>query len=145
MDYIPVIISKKDIIEYAIQNLEDSPEIDLIAQLISFEKDDYQYNIILNKLVRTENVDYDLQIRKWRVVLVDRLIEDLPQDPFEGLIELTEFWASLGFPRDCPHIIQGRNNSYTPIEYYTEDFLKISIKNHIQWIKNEVKDIIFCE
>jgi hypothetical protein len=143
---VPILLNEQDISCYALEILESLDEgYELIAQLISTGNDDYEFNEILDELIKSENVDFDLQVRKWRVLLLNRQIKRLPKDCFEGLISLTELWVSLGLPDDCPNIIQGRNNSYSPKEYYTQSMFELVLKNNMKWLKMEISIIISLE
>lgn len=144
--FIPVLLKKQSLRDYALEILETmNANYELVAQIASVSDGDYEFDENLNKLVRRENVDFNLQVRKWRALLLNHQIKELPQDCFEALISLTEFWVSLGLPDDCPHIIQGRNNSYSPQEYYTNNTYKLVLEKNVKWLKHEISTIIFLE
>ena len=56
----------------------------------------------------------------------------------EGLIELTELWDKLGFPSDMPHIVQGRNNTISPSEYYSQENYDKLYDINCDWFKTEL-------
>lgn len=135
-------IDEKDISEYCYSLLESEKENpDEVTQLIGEKDDRYEFERILDKLVKNENSDEELQFRKWRVYLVKQMIYNLGEDYIENLLNITEFWIDLGQPEDSPHIFQSVNNKITPKEYYTEDTYKIIIKRHMEWIEKEIEMI----
>jgi|GEM_PF-200187 len=139
-------LSKKDICDYGYWILENTDDnISLISQLIGEVSDDYEFNNILFKLSKTELVDVDIQIRKWIVYMLSNKLSSLSKDYFEGILEITEFWVSLGQPNNCPHIFQGVGNTITPEEYYTKEIYDMVILNHKNWLNKEIKDIILLE
>lgn len=142
---IPPLLTIKDICQYAEKCLElmDS-DYDLVAQL-ALEKNEYDFCDCLDKLVKSEAIDYQLQIRKWRVLLVFDQLQNLSKDYTEGLLELSELWVSLGLPADCPHIIQGRNNIYTPQDYYTTEMYNRIVGINKEWLEKETAFIIASE
>lgn len=140
-DFLPKLISADVIIRYAedlIETMESKYE--LIVQLIS-SNDEWEFNEILDKLARGENVEEWIQYRKLRVFYIINTLDTLPDDYLNGLLELTEIWVSLGLPDDSPHVIQGRGNTYTPLEYYTQDVFISLLEKNKQWIKQEIENI----
>lgn len=139
------ILSKKEIIDYSLEKIKEMESgYELIVELIS-SNDDIEFNEKLNKLVKKENIDYDLQIRKWIVFLVKDKLNSISKDYFEALMELTELWVSLGIPSNCPHVIQGRNNTISPEEYYTKENYKMLLEKNIKWVNNEIININMLE
>ncbi|HAN20473.1 MAG TPA: hypothetical protein DCP51_02160 [Clostridiales bacterium] len=140
-DFLPKLISSNAISQYTeclVETMESDYE--LIVQLISPE-DEMEFCEILEKLARDENVEQSIQQRKLRVYVVLEALETLPNDYFNGLLELTDTWVSLGLPDDCPHVVQGRNNTYTPQEYYTQDVFNSLLEKNKQWVRDEIEYI----
>jgi hypothetical protein len=144
--FLPPQLSINDICQYA-ENLIENMNFgyELIVGLIIAKEDKDDFIRILETLSKTECVDYSVQERKWRVYLVKNILDTLPVDYLNGLLELTELWVSLGLPEDCPNIIQSRNNSYTPQEYYTQSMYETNIIQNRQWIYDEIKSINLLE
>lgn len=135
-------IDEKDISEYCYSLLENEKEnLDEVAQLIGEKDDRYEFEKILDKLVKKENSNKELQFRKWRVYLVKQMICNLDEDYIENLLNITEFWLDLGQPEDAPHIFQSVNNKITPKEYYTKNAYERIIKRHKEWIEKEIERI----
>lgn len=139
--FLPKLISS-DIISQHSESLVGKMEsgYELIVQLIGPENE-LEVGQVLEKLSRQENADQSIQQRKLRVYVVLEALKTLPNDYFNGLLELTEIWVSLGLPDDCPHIVQGRNNAYTPQEYYTQDIFNDLLAKSKQWAKEEIEYI----
>lgn len=132
----------QDICDYALGLLERMTSgYILVAQLITEQKSAYDFEDTLKTLARLETVSADLQLRKWRVYLVDERLKTLSTDYFEGLIELTELWLGLGDIKDCPHIIRGINNNYSPNEYYTKNMYEYLVEKNKDWLAREIRSI----
>lgn len=139
---IPPQINESDICDYCYLLLEDDKlDYQPIIELISEKNDKYTFREILHNLSEKEGVDYELQVRKWRVYIVKNTLRNLPEDTFEGLLELMELWITLGIPKDCPFEIQGRDNKLSPEEYYTNEQFKIAKEQNIAWINKEIDTI----
>lgn len=55
---------------------------------------------------------------------------------------LTELWLELGDTADSPHIIQGKDNPISPVEYYTDANYDYLYKKNKCWLKNEIHFLI---
>lgn len=55
---------------------------------------------------------------------------------------LTELWLELGYTSDSPHIIQGKNNSISPVEYYTDANYNYLYEKNKCWLKDEINFLI---
>jgi Uncharacterized protein conserved in bacteria (DUF2247) len=80
-------------------------------------------------------------IRTWRAVLLAKLLDELPGSPVDGLSELTSFWNTLNFPDDMPHVVQGRDNDISPVDYYTEKNYQQTIGKHRDWLRSEIAEL----
>jgi hypothetical protein len=139
--FLPRLISSDNILQYAECLLESMDSgYELIAQLID-SNDEMEFHNVLEKLALAERVIPSIQQRKLRVYVVHETLKTLPEDYCNGLFELTDLWISLGLPDDCPHTIQGRNNSYTPQEYYTQDTFDLLLAKNKKWVKEEINAI----
>ncbi len=92
---------------------------------------------LLQRLSQLDGGDPQIELRKWRLVLLEEVLASMPKDALYGLIALTEFWQDFGFPSDSPHVVQGRGNNITPPEYYQEENLQRLVNCHRTWIENE--------
>lgn len=143
-DFIWPLFTKEDIVTYVIKQLEWADNY-LVANLVSEENDNYEFEMILERMAKNEDVNIEIQLRKLRVLIVFRHLKTLPNDYTDGLIELTEIWVSLGMPDDCPHIIQGRNNSLSSDIYYTKEMYDALKKKNFDWLNEEISYIISTE
>lgn len=133
-------ILEEEIIEYAIEKLEegdDRSEICELAGSYSNEKEDI-YNLLC-ELVQQENSGDEFERRKLRAVIVGKAIKKKNNNYINGLMDLTDIWSSLEYPSDSPHVIQGRNNNIVPNEYYTDDNYIALYQKHIEWLNKEIK------
>ena len=92
----------------------------------------------LEGLAEREGADYDLERRKWRLLLLEERIEALSADPFYGLLGLDEFWGMLGHPEEAPHVVQARSG-IPPEEYYTKENYEAEITRHARWMEKEAR------
>ena len=108
-----------------------------------YETETEEINKILKKLSLKEKTTFNLEFRKWRIIYVINTIKNIDKNDYiSGLIELGDLWEKLGYPQDTPHIIQGRFNTFTPEEYYTEENYKFLLIKHK--IVRIVIAVLFC-
>ena len=55
---------------------------------------------------------------------------------------LTELWLELGDTADSSHIIQGKDNRISPVEYYTDANYDYLYKKNKCWLKDEIHFLI---
>jgi hypothetical protein len=143
----PPLLSAKDLEDFALEKLQsscDGSEQEAIAELLSLnlrEARREEIISVLTRLAKGESRDDSIDVRKWRLALLEEVLEKLPKDPIYALTELTEFWGQFGFPSDSPHIAQGVGNSIDPTEYFRQENLDRTLLRHEGWIKNEVESI----
>jgi hypothetical protein len=139
----PPLLSADELAAYASERLassSDPREDDLIVRLLSLDLKSESREAVTNHLARLSSLrecDPSLEVRKWRLVLLEDLLEQLPSDPLYGLIALTEFWQSFGFPPDSPHEVQGREGTLSPADYYSEENYRRLFFRHRAWIEEE--------
>lgn len=136
-------LSFDEIVEYGAQRLtvsSDPMEQDLIMNLLitgTHTPTREEISTLLAHLSDLNGANPQFELRKWRFVMLQELLNNLPKDPTYALIELSEFWQSFGFPSDSPHEIQGRQNSITTSAYYNEAKFHEMILRHEQWMIHE--------
>lgn len=138
----PPLISAHDIAAYADKRLSrcSGRELDLTVVLVASglqRETREEIKDLLTPLSKLDGGDPQVELRKWRLVLLEETLVSMPKDALHGLMALTEFWQSLGFPSDSPHVIQGRGNTITASEYYQEENLNQIITRHRSWIEDE--------
>jgi hypothetical protein len=136
-------ISKDDVVNYSCAIISADSQFNEEIVLLTWNSiSDYEMKNILTKLMQKEHLDIQLEFRKWRALIVNQTILSFVKnkiDYLNGLIELTELWASFGYPDDSPHVIQGRNNDLTPQEYYSKKMFDSSLQEHQRWVEKEIK------
>jgi len=138
----PPLISTDDIAAYADERLASSDPVEqvLIVALVSSDLRSESRETIKELLTPLSGLgggDPDIELRKWRLVLLEEVLVNMPKDALHGLMALTEFWQSFGFPSDSPHDVQGRGNTTSPSEYYQQDNLHRLVARHRAWIEDE--------
>lgn len=132
-------ISTNDIIDYAMEKLEEGNgenEVCEIAGAYAENKD--EICDLLYELIETDTSD-DTENRKIRVAVVNRVLKNKNENFLNGLMDLTELWIGLGYPVDAPHIIQGRDNTISPTEYYTQENYDILFEKNRKWLIRELE------
>ncbi|MGV3607704.1 MAG: DUF2247 family protein [Planctomycetaceae bacterium] len=92
---------------------------------------------LLMDLATLNGGDPKLELRKWRLVLLEDLLTNFPADAVNGLVALTEFWECFGYPVESPHEVQGRGNEISPSENYQDRNLKRLLARHWAWLQEE--------
>ncbi len=131
------IISAEEVIGYASDQLPDPPHDQLkwVTQLAIAEKDERE--LISQALHELAKGNLAVGVRKWRLLLLKELLPRIGDDLLYSLIELADFWSTFDYPDDSPHVVQGRGNSISPQEYYTEANLQAILDRHWEWVRNE--------
>ena len=138
----PPLISRDEVAVYADEQFSSCSHaaMELIVALVSHGlqcKTREEIKDLLEPLSKLDGGDPQIELRKWRVVLLEDVLANMPTDALHGLIALTEFWQDFGFPSDSPHEVQGKGNTITPGEYYQGENLRRLVDRHRQWIEQE--------
>ena len=139
LDEVPTILSYDECIDWIYERLENpGPETETMIQLIIEKDDPEQFMTILSAMAENELSDWSVQKRKWRVWLLHNMIENLPQDPTDGIATILEFWLSLGDPVDRPIQVSLQDrNWFQHFIFSKENYEKVK-KDHIEWISKEL-------
>ena len=143
----PTLLSRDEISAFTADKLQSSSnpaEQGLILRMLASDLATESRETVekwLSELSEENGSDPLIELRKWRLVLLEQLLDNIPGDALYGLIALTEFWQNFGFPPDSPHEVQGRGNAISPSEYYQTDHLKHALSLHRAWIMREKSDI----
>lgn len=92
----------------------------------------------LSKLATDEGYDRTLELRKWRLVLTMAVLNKLPDDPVQSLVELMGFWSDWEFPADAPRTNHGDSPELAPPGYYTQASREWVLAQHAEWIRAEL-------
>lgn len=131
----------EDILNYAILKIEELNCDDVIELACQSKKNVYEIDNIIKRLSKNESSNIHFEYRKWRAVYILTHLKFNKKNFIDGLVELGDIWAKFDFPKDSPHVFQGRYNSITPEEYYTEENYKNLYRKHLNWIICEIKSI----
>lgn len=142
----PSLLSAGELADYALARLEantDQEELDAASSLLSLNLREEREIVcaLLDRLSALDKSDPAPELRKWRLVLLKHRLEDLPKDPVDGPVALSEFWNDFRFPPDSPHEAQGAGNSLSPSEFYTQENLDRLLIRHKAWIRDERESI----
>ena len=139
----PPLLGADEIVNYAYERLSLSPvaeEDKIMIELLALNLQREPRETVKELLTRLSNLsqgDMLFELRKWRLILLEELLDHLPEDSTYALLALTEFWQNFGFPTDSPHEVQGRDNSISPSEYYQKENLQRLLNRHRTWIQEE--------
>lgn len=101
------------------------------------------YNGLCNRQISTSDIiEYainDIENRKIRIAVVNKVVKNKNDNFIHGLKELTELWTGLEYPADAPHTIQGRDNDILPTEYYTQENYNILFEKNKEWLTRELE------
>lgn len=133
-------ILAEDVIKFAIEKLEDGDDdIDVCELAGTYANERNEVCELLWKLAEQENTEDEIEDRKIRAIIVYNVLKTKNNNFIDGLIDLTDLWASLDFPSDCPHIVQGKDNNISPNEYYTENNYNFMYEKNVEWLRKEIK------
>lgn len=129
------LVSTEEIIdfasEYARNNVSEESVIDILVA------DSSEIEVIRSSLQKlATGCDEELEKRKWRLVLVKRLLKEDLRDPVYGLIKISEFWSRMGYFRGDLHVEQA-HSGIPPNLYYTSENLRRIIQVHREWVEME--------
>lgn len=131
-------ISTFEIIDYAMMRIEQGDDRSEINELAGAYADDYEYILNLVRDLQESDLDEKIEARKIRLAIVYNVLKKKNTKYVEGLVELTELWDKFGFPSDMPHIVQGRNNTISPSEYYSQENYDRLYDANCDWFKTEL-------
>lgn len=133
------LVALREVSAYATARLTESeeqpPEAAWLAGALAAEEREVVH--WLHALASPDPDTQELELRKWRLFLLERLLSDPDPDPVCGLIQLTEFWERFDYPQDSPHSVQGRDTAASPPCYYTQQTYSEALSTHRQWARRE--------
>ena len=100
---------------------------------------------LLHSLASDDGSTLSIQLQKWRAYLLKCTLDNISSDYLQGLLELMEFWVTVGIPKDCPHMFPGRNNTLLAQEYFTQSMYDILVEKNKRWLKTEIAYILSIE
>lgn len=143
---IPAVLTYDDVVEYLHSLLIDvNEQTDIIVALLCEKNNPTKFDDILKKLASEEKTDLAIQKRKWRVYLLKSLMDDIGKDSLQGLLELMEFWVSMGHPNDCPQTFPNNDSIETVQDYFTQASYEINMSKNREWLNKEILKIVNLE
>lgn len=140
---IPVSLTYDDVFEYIDDSYsENNGQTDNMIALICEENEREEFDKLLKGFSNRESSDVDLQKRKWRCCLLRSLIDNIDEDFFQGLLELMEFWVSMGITDDCPQAFPKPNDKTSIDNYFSRESYVYNLNKNKIWLKREIADII---
>ncbi|WP_214824144.1 DUF2247 family protein [Exiguobacterium algae] len=133
----------EEIIQYAIGEVNKQQECSELVNEIAFSyssEGDLIYRLVA-KLSNSENIDREVELKKWIVIILSEKLKNTPQSPLYGMLYFTEFWEKFDYPEYSPHLVQGMGNEIKPEEYYSKGYYEKCALEHKQWILHELKKI----
>lgn len=143
---IPPSITRSDVVEYldCLLTAENEQTDDAIS--LFCEKDDTPiFDRVLKDLASRDTADSMVQKRKWRACLLKNLMEHISKDYLQGLLDLMEFWVSMGRPSDCPQTFPSQESKESTQEYFTQASYEFNVNNNQKWLRAEVESIVKLE
>ncbi len=132
-------VSFANVIAIALDALARDPDDGLVLALACLRETETEDVVgALEGLAEREGADYGLERRKWRLLLLEERMEDLPADPLHGLLALGEFWGMFDHPEDGPHTVQHRSDA-PPEKYYTRENYEAEVARLQAWMEREVE------
>ena len=113
-----------------------------IISVICEKEDDTKFDRLIKKLAHEDFSNIDIQKRKWRACLLKILLNDISEDCLQGLLQLMEFWESMGDVADCP---QNFPNEKTVKDYFTQESYEHNLNKNREWLQQEISNIIELE
>lgn len=142
---IPPLITHMDVVDYLDSLLTDIDEQTGNIIALICEEDRVKFDRLLKKFASKDNSNIAIQKRKWRVYLLKDLIDNINEDGLQGMLELMEFWASMGMPDDCPQAFPNSDEKKSIQEFFTQTSYELNLNKNQEWLNKEIQSIIKSE
>lgn len=145
-DEIPSVLTHNDVVEYLDSLLTDiNEQTDDIITLICEKDNSTEFDSVLKEFATKDASDIAIQKRKWRACLLRILIDNISKDCLQGLLELIEFWVSMGKPDDCPQTFPSSDNKESVQDYFTQASYEFNVNKNREWLNEEILSIVKLE
>ena len=143
---IPVVLAYDDLFNYLYERLDCvSDETDRIVASICEKDSPTHVRSLLQDYCRKENSDISLQLRKWRVYLLKMVLENNIADPLQGLLEMIQFWRTIGEVANADPFVFPDNNSVSNGIYFSQSNYESLKRNCKIWMNQEINYIVLSE
>lgn len=128
--------------EFANTQLElvamDDPLLDVISSLaVDSDLPASELCTQVQKVCESQKADMQRAKRTWRAAALEEVLANLDSDPLYGLIKLSEFWSSWGWPADAPSSMLPSAKVLPEHEYHSASNYDHVVREHEQWLKEE--------
>ena len=94
---------------------------------------------------RKDAADIVIQKSKWRACLLKNVIDNISADCLQGLLELMEFWTSMGMLDVCPQTFPNRDSKESIQNYFTQASYEYNLSINREWLSEEIQSIVSLE
>lgn len=124
----------------ALDALARDPDDNLVLALACLQENETADVVrALERLAEREGADFELERRKWRLLLLEERMETLPADPLRGLLDLGEFWSILDHPGNGPSTARITRSGVPAEEHYARDNYEAELARHKRWMEREAR------
>lgn len=140
---IPVILTYDETIDYLDGLLTNATtQTDSIISLLCEKDNSESFERALGELALEDKSNTVLQNRKWRAYLLNKALDTVSEDCLQGMLALTEYWMTIGEPKECPMAFPINNNSRSINDFFSESSYEIHLKKNQDWLDKEIVEII---
>jgi len=143
----PTLINLNEVYEHcynAFNKKLNNDESNLIFNLLAFENKPAERALIrslLQPLAELHSNETSFELRKWRVIMLGEVLEQLSNDPLYDWLSISEFWMYFGHPKDSPIEYQNFGKNIKPKITYTKNNMGQLVEAHKAWIQDEISNI----
>lgn len=137
-------LTAKEILDYALSKIETGDE-EVLKLASCNPNEEEEISNLVSTLAFKDKADFFIALEKWKVLYVIKNLPSKEIDFLDGLLKLGEIWIDLDFPKDCPYIFQGKENTISPKDYYTYENYIYFYEKHIEWINKKLAYLISQE
>ena len=131
-DEIPALLTHQELKEHLYDELKNSNDDNYIIQLICEDNSENVVSLIKRRS-EAENSKLFLQKQKWLVYMACDLVDHLPSDYLQGILQLLEFWYPIRNVIDCPFAFP--NDAIEVPDYFSEKNYNDLVAKTKNWIK----------
>lgn len=137
-DKIPIQLTYTDLFDYLDRRLSDDDEwVNESISLICEKGNESAVRKLIQKFADNDCCDIEIQERKWRAFILRNVLDGLNTDCLQGLLQLMDFWISMGMSKKCPQAFPGTNEGLSVQDYFTESTYNQQIDNNKKWLEQE--------
>ena len=135
-------VSRDELVEFAYADIESEQPKDMLSLseiVINTTVTEDVVRAVL-RLAEREAMSESFAIREWSWLLVQDFLESPPSETVEGMLELSDLWATFGYPSWSPFLLQGLGDDQsTPLEYFSHERYATTLAEHRVWLSDELE------